>query len=535
MKTKLLTLVAALMAVGLFTTASPAFSYWAASGVGVGSAATGRLQPPTAVTVPAHASSAVPVSWAAAGGATAPSGYVVTRRFGTSTTPACGSNPGNPITATSCTDTVATNGSYTYSVTSVYRSWTAASIPSGAVVVAIAAKLAFGVSPDDTAAGVTITPAITVVVQSADGSAVMVSGTPVVIALGSNPSSSTLGGTLTALTDSNGVATFADISINAPGVGYTLVAASGTLVSAISSAFSVTPPALAGIVLGRATPYSALGSAATNTMVSSLSGDLGVFSTPYVTGFPDGIVQGETHANDDVAFGAQSDRANAYTDAASRTNTTTFSGDRIGATFTAGVHRTGAAFELSAAGVVTLDGQNDPNAVFIFQINGALGTAAGSRINLINGAKASNVFWQANGAATLGANSFFSGTILAHGAITVGAGAELIGRALGSGALTLASNTIRFTVATPPAITIAGGSSAVASSNTPTFAGTSTAAAGRVVSLLVDGQILNSTVGADGSWSVMIAPLPPGTHNVLVRVRDAAGNAATARQEMTVP
>ena len=513
MKTKLLTLVATLMAVGLFTTASPAFSYWAASGVGVGSAATGRLQPPTAVTVPAHASSAVPVSWAAASGATAPSGYVVTRRFGTTTSPACGSNPGNPITATSCTDTVATDGSYTYSVTSVYRSWTAASIPSGAVVVAIAAKLAFGVSPDDTAAGVTITPAITVVVQSADGSAVMVSGTPVVIALGSNPSS----------------------SIDAPGVGYTLVAASGTLVSAISSAFSVTPPALAGIFLGRATPYSALGSAATNTLVSSLSGDLGVFSTPYVTGFPDGIVQGETHANDDIAFGAQSDRANAYTDAASRTNTTTFSGDRIGATFTAGVHRTGAAFELSAAGVVTLDGQNDPNAVFIFQINGALGTAAGSRINLINGAKASNVFWQANGAATLGANSFFSGTILAHGAITVGAGAELIGRALGSGALTLASNTIRFTVATPPTITIAGGSSAVASSNTPTFAGTSTAAAGRVVSLLVDGQILNSTVGADGSWSVMIAPLPPGTHNVLVRVRDAAGNAATARQEMTVP
>ena len=535
MKTKLFTLVTALITVGLLATASPAFSYWTGSGVGVGSAKTGRLQPPTAVIVPAHASSAVPVSWTAASGVIPPSGYVVTRKSGTTTTPACGSSARNLITTTSCTDLIAADGIFTYTVTSIYRSWTATGTSSDAVAVAVAAKLAFGSSPGDTADGVIIAPAVTVVVQSADGSAVMTSGTPVVLSTGSNPSFGTLGGTLTAFTDSNGIATFADISIDAPGVGYTLVAASGTLAPATSSPFSVTPPALAGIFLGRATPYSALGSAATNTSVSALSGDLGVDPTPYVTGFPDGTVQGETHAGDAIASGAQTDRAAAYADAASRTPTTTFAGDQIGATFTAGVHSTKAAFELSAGGIVTLDGQNDPNAVFIFQIDAALNTAAGSRIELTNGAKASNVFWQANGAVGTGANSFFVGTILAHGAITIGADAKLIGRALGSGALTLASNTIRFTVDLPPAITITGGSSAVASSNAPTFAGTSTAAVGQIVSLLVSGQRLDSTVGADGSWSVTVALLPPGTHTVLVRVRDAAGNAATARQEVTVP
>ncbi len=91
---------------------------------------------------------------------------------------------------------------------------------------------------------------------------------------------------------------------------------------------------------------------------------------------------------------------------------------------------------------MTLDGQNDPSAVFIFQVNAALSTAASSKIELINGAQASNVFWQVNGAVTSGASSSFSGTIMAIGAITLGAGASLDGGALSDGLVTLADNTI---------------------------------------------------------------------------------------------
>ena len=106
----------------------------------------------------------------------------------------------------------------------------------------------------------------------------------------------------------------------------------------------------------------------------------------------------------------------------------------------AGVYSAAAAISLT--GTMTLDGQNDPNAVFIFQVNAALSTAASSTIHLINGAQASNVFWQVNGAATTGASSSFSGTIMAIGAITLGAGASLDGGALSDGLVTLADNTI---------------------------------------------------------------------------------------------
>ena len=93
-----------------------------------------------------------------------------------------------------------------------------------------------------------------------------------------------------------------------------------------------------------------------------------------------------------------------------------------------------------------LDGGGDPDAIFIFQVDAALNTAAGSSMLLVNGAKPENVFWQANGAAGTGADSTFVGTILANGAITIGARAILIGRALSVGAVTLDTNTIRFTV-----------------------------------------------------------------------------------------
>jgi hypothetical protein len=59
---------------------------------------------------------------------------------------------------------------------------------------------------------------------------------------------------------------------------------------------------------------------------------------------------------------------------------------------------------------------------------------------LTNGALASNVFWQVQGAAGLGASSTFVGTILAAGGITVGDSAQLTGRVLSFGAVTLANN-----------------------------------------------------------------------------------------------
>jgi hypothetical protein len=157
-----------------------------------------------------------------------------------------------------------------------------------------------------------------------------------------------------------------------------------------------------------------------------------------VVGLTPEMVSGTIHLGDAVAVQAHADRAAAYTNADSRAATREFSGDLNGRTFRAGVHHTSAALALT--GIMTLDAEGDPGAVFIIQVDAALNTAASSRVVLTNGALASNVFWQVQGAAGLGASSTFVGTILAAGGITVGDSAQVTGRVLSLGAVTLANN-----------------------------------------------------------------------------------------------
>ena len=84
---------------------------------------------------------------------------------------------------------------------------------------------------------------------------------------------------------------------------------------------------------------------------------------------------------------------------------------------------------------ITLDAQGDPNARFVFQSSSSLTTADGApspgahaRILLINGAKASNVWWQVASSATLGLYTEFNGNILAAIDITMKTGATSCGR-----------------------------------------------------------------------------------------------------------
>ena len=79
-------------------------------------------------------------------------------------------------------------------------------------------------------------------------------------------------------------------------------------------------------------------------------------------------------------------------------------------------------------GDLTLDAQGNSNAVFIFQSSSSIGTAAGARILLVNGARASNVYWQAASSATLGTSSVWQGNILASASITMNTGATSCGR-----------------------------------------------------------------------------------------------------------
>lgn len=185
------------------------------------------------------------------------------------------------------------------------------------------------------------------------------------------------------------------------------------------------------------------GSAITITGPTTITGDIGSFPTPTITGFENVTLDGVNHAGDAFTQQAQLDLATAYTDAAGRTPTTVFGDvfDLGGLTLISGVYRDNTSFGIT--GTLTLDAAGDPNAVWIFQAGSTLITAAGSTVNLIGGARASHVFWQVGSSATLGSGTDFAGSIMALQSITLNSGAMVAGQVLArNGAVTLDSNLI---------------------------------------------------------------------------------------------
>jgi hypothetical protein len=107
-----------------------------------------------------------------------------------------------------------------------------------------------------------------------------------------------------------------------------------------------------------------------------------------------------------------------------------------GQTLNAGVYSISGAATLN--GNLILDAQNNGNAVFIFKIQGSFSTSANSKIRLINGAMACNVFWKVEGLVSMASGTTMRGTIIAkNAAINILPGDTLEGRALSTtGAVT---------------------------------------------------------------------------------------------------
>ncbi|HEX5385794.1 MAG TPA: Ig-like domain repeat protein [Gemmatimonadales bacterium] len=104
--------------------------------------------------------------------------------------------------------------------------------------IGISNKLVFVVQPSNATVGAAITPAVKVQVQDAAGNVVTGASNQITVALGSNATGASLGGTTT-VSAVNGTATFANLTVNRPGTGYTLTALASGLVSAESNAFNV--------------------------------------------------------------------------------------------------------------------------------------------------------------------------------------------------------------------------------------------------------------------------------------------------------
>jgi Ice-binding-like/PEP-CTERM motif len=92
-----------------------------------------------------------------------------------------------------------------------------------------------------------------------------------------------------------------------------------------------------------------------------------------------------------------------------------------GLTLTPGVYSSSAIMSLT--GTLTLDGQGNANALWVFNVGSALNTASSSVINVTNTGSGAGVYWvlpTTSGSATLGSNSVFAGNILANISITAG-------------------------------------------------------------------------------------------------------------------
>lgn len=191
---------------------------------------------------------------------------------------------------------------------------------------------------------------------------------------------------------------------------------------------------------------------------ATVTGDLGVSpaTSGAIVGFasmPDASMQfstsaqitGRVYATDHLAptpaklMTAHNDLALAITDAAGRTPT--FTGAGIG--YLGGMSIGPGVYKWPSVSITTdatLMGTGSATDVWIFQVNTTLDMTAAMKVVLAGGAQAKNVFWQVNGAVTVGANAELVGVVLTSAAFTSGAGTLITGRVLGQAAATLTNS-----------------------------------------------------------------------------------------------
>jgi len=177
-------------------------------------------------------------------------GYSGTITVAIGTNPAAGTLTGTLSTAAvsgvaSFANLIIDNAGSGYTLTAAASGLTGVTSAAFTITAPPATHLAFSTQPTNTQAGTTIA---TVRVSALDASNNVVPGFTgsITVAIGTNPASGTLSGTLTVAAVS-GVATFSTLSINQAGNGYTLAASSSGLTGATSGVFNVTaappPPA----------------------------------------------------------------------------------------------------------------------------------------------------------------------------------------------------------------------------------------------------------------------------------------------------
>ncbi len=298
--------------------------------------------------------------------------------------------------------------------------------------------------------------------------------------------------------------------------------------------------------LRTAANYSVLGASGVSSahnppvLPTSMHQNLGVSPAAgtFITGFPPGQVLAPGVTDVSGSAQAQLDVTAAYNDTHTRGALTGTTGTELGGqTLVGGVYAATTAPKgpLGLTGTLTLNGQGDPNTVWIFQTDSTLITGPGSRVRLINGAQECNVYWQVLSSATLGADSTFVGNILALTSVSALSNVTVHGRVFARTAgVTLIDD--HFTTPTcatslPVPTTVPGGGATT--STTLAGAPGSTAPGSGTGSTTTT---LGLTVGIVGPPRTGVAPLPahsfPWTGVLLVGVGGVASVGMIARRRM---
>lgn len=174
--------------------------------------------------------------------------------------------------------------------------------------------------------------------------------------------------------------------------------------------------------------------AVTNSGISHFTGNVGT-NNGSSTGF--GNVNGVMHDGGIVSAQCATDLLIAYNQLNSAVPTS-FPAPLLGngQILLPGVHSISAAATLNLD--LTFNAGGNSSAVFIIQIQGPLSTNADSKIKLLNGAQACNIFWKVEGLVSMASGTTMRGTIIANNAaINMNTGDTLEGRALSTaGAVT---------------------------------------------------------------------------------------------------
>ena len=309
---------------------------------------------------------------------------------------------------------------------------------------------------------------------------------------------------------------------------------------------------VANVPMGTVVNYSVLGGqSVTNTGNSTMTLDLGVSPGSSIVGFDQpggpGTVGPPGTIDNPNAPQAQLDLTDAYDNTHLRSIPTAITGNNLAGTLQGGVYHASARGPLGITGTLTLDGNNNPNTVFIFQTDSTLTTGSSSVVRLINGAQECNVYWQVLSSANLGSSSTFVGNILALTTITMQDDVTVHGRALArNGSVTLIND--HFTTPTCatslPATTTSSPGGGVTTSTAAGGGGvtTSTAPGGGVTTSTPAGgggvttTSLGLTVGIVGPPRTGVAPLPstsfPWPAVLFAGVGGTATGAALARRRL---